>query len=407
MNKKNYHIGIIWANPYSENLGVAALAYSIVFILEKVSKETGVVFKYFFLGNKAKKIDFLKIGDKQVKVRNYPYSFSSTKLKSWFKFFLKYPLGIFNIIKFKVVVDIGAGDSFSDTYGILRFKYINAIKKNLILLGKKLILLPQTIGPFNCIEVKQEATISINKAHLVTTRDKQSYDYVKQLLPNKTIFELIDVAFFLPYKIDQQVSSKIRVGINVSGLLWNGGYTRNNQFNLKSDYQDIIHNTIQHFLRNIDVEVVLIAHVLGFLEKDYDNIENDLKVCDDLHKTYPKTKIAPVFSTPIEAKSYISGFDFFTGSRMHACIAAFSTGVPVFPLAYSRKFNGLFGDTLNYKYFGDLVNSSADDILNDLKSAFNNRDELKELIKIAQRDIVSPREFKLINLLSDAIIQSK
>lgn len=37
---------------------------------------------------------------------------------------------------------------------------------------------------------------------------------------------------------------------------------------------------------------------------------------------------------------------------MHACIAAFSTGVPVVPLAYSRKFNGLF-TSLGYHWLAD------------------------------------------------------
>lgn len=403
MRKKIFHIGIFWANPYSENLGVGALAYSIVFILEKISKKAGVTFKYYFINNKGKKNDILKIGSTQVKVKNYPYSYSMTKLRSWIKFFFKYPLGIFNILKFNAVVDMGEGDSFSDIYGISRFKNLNATKQNLRLFGKKLIFLPQTIGPFNVIESEQEAVISINKANLVTTRDKQSYDYVKQLLPDKPLYELVDMAFFLPYKVDQQVSSKIRVGINVSGLIWNGGYTKNNQFHLKSDYQNIIHTIIQHFLSIPKIKLELIAHVI--LKKDYHNVENDLKICNDLHKIYPQTKVAPAFSTPIEAKSYISGFDFFTGSRMHACIAAFSSGVPVFPLGYSRKFNGLFGDTLNYKYYGDLVNSSTDDVLNDLKSAFNNRDELKEIIRVAQQTIVSSRESELIYLLSESIIK--
>lgn len=404
MRKKIYHIGIIWANPYSENLGVGALAYSILHILEKVSKKTGVVFKYFFVGNHGKRNDFIQIGNSKVKVKNYPYSISSTNLINWFKFFLKYPFGIFNLMKFNVVVDMGEGDSFSDIYGILRFKEINATKRNLNFFEKKIILLPQTIGPFNLIEAKQEAIKSINKAHLVTTRDRQSYDYVKQLLPNKAVFELIDMAFFMPYHKNQQFLNTIRFGINVSGLLWNGGYTKNNQFHLKSNYQNLIHTIIRSFLNNSEVDIILISHVIT---KEYDNIENDLKICNELNTKYPKTKLAPVFSNPIEAKSFISGLDFFTGSRMHGCIAAFSTGVPVFPLAYSRKFNGLFGDTLNYKYFGDLVNSSTDNILNDLKSSFNKRDELKELIRIAQRDFVSQIEFKLINLLSDAIIQPK
>jgi colanic acid/amylovoran biosynthesis protein len=403
MRKKIFHIGIFWANPYSENLGVGALAYSIIFILEKISEKEGVTFKYYFINNKGKKNDILKIGSTQVKIKNYPYSFGMTKFKSWIKFFFKYPLEIFNILKFNVVVDIGEGDSFSDIYGGSRFKDINATKQNLTLLGKKLILLPQTIGPFNCNKAKQEAVMSLNKAHLITTRDKQSYDYVKELLPDKPLYEIVDMAFFLPYKVDQQVSSKMRVGINVSGLIWNGGYTKNNQFNLKSDYQNIIHTIIQHFLNIPKIKLELVAHVI--LKKDYHNVENDLKICNDLHKIYPQTKVAPAFSTPIEAKSYISGFDFFTGSRMHACIAAFSSGVPVFPLGYSRKFNGLFGDTLNYKYYGDLVNSSTDDVLNDLKSAFNNRAELKEIIRVAQQTIVSSKESELIYLLSESIIK--
>ncbi len=405
MNKKNYHIGIVWANPYSGNLGVGALAYSILYILDKIPKKEGVNFNYYFINNNGRKNDILKIGTKYIKVVNYPFSIHNHSLLSWIKFSLKYPLAIFNIMKLDIVLDIGEGDSFSDVYGISRFKDINAAKTNLFLIGKKIILLPQTIGPFRDNDVKEAALESIIKALLVLTRDKQSYDYVKQLLPNIRVFELIDVAFFLPFEPDQQIYNKIRVGINVSSLLWNGGYTKNNQFNLKSDYHEIIHNTIQHFLENSNIEVILIAHVISFLEKDYNHIENDLKVCDDLHKIYPQTIIAPAFSTPIEAKSFISGLDFFTGSRMHACIAAFSTGVPVFPLAYSRKFNGLFGDTLNYCYYGDLVNSCNDDVLNNLKTAFNNRDELKEIIRAAQRTIVSPKESQLINLLSNALLQ--
>ena len=32
----------------------------------------------------------------------------------------------------------------------------------------------------------------------------------------------------------------LNIGINVSGLLWNGGYTRNNQFGLKFNYKAYI-----------------------------------------------------------------------------------------------------------------------------------------------------------------------
>ena len=87
------------------------------------------------------------------------------------------------------------------------------------------------------------------------------------------------------------------------------------------------------------------------------------------------------FLTPIDAKDYISGLDFFMGSRMHATIAAFSSGVPVVPIAYSRKFNGLFKDTLEYEYMVDLKNSSNEEAFTMIKSSFEKRMNLKDIIQ--------------------------
>ena len=72
-------------------------------------------------------------------------------------------------------------------------------------------------------------------------------------------------------------------------------------------------------------------------------------ICRILQEKYPETILAPAFNTPIEAKSYISNMKIFIGSRMHATIAAFSSGVVTIPISYSRKFEGLF-NSLNYKY---------------------------------------------------------
>lgn len=41
--------------------------------------------------------------------------------------------------------------------------------------------------------------------------------------------------------------------------------------------------------------------------------------------------------------------DLLIAARMHASIAAYSSGVPVIPFAYSRKFEGVYND-LKYPY---------------------------------------------------------
>ncbi len=43
-----------------------------------------------------------------------------------------------------------------------------------------------------------------------------------------------------------------------------------------------------------------------------------------------------------EVKGIIGRCDMFIGSRMHACIAALSQGIPTIGIAYSKKFRGVF-----------------------------------------------------------------
>jgi len=74
---------------------------------------------------------------------------------------------------------------------------------------------------------------------------------------------------------------------------------------------------------------------------------------------------------------------------MHACIGAYSAGVPVVPVAYSRKFNGLFG-TLNYPYFVDGKSEATDIALARTLAWFEDRQTLIEAIE-ASRPIVNER----------------
>lgn len=88
---------------------------------------------------------------------------------------------------------------------------------------------------------------------------------------------------------------------------------------------------------------------------------------------------------------------------MHACIAAISSGVPVYPMAYSRKFNGLFGETLGYSSLGDLKTMDSDEILSGLFAAFAKRNELKKEIEMIDGRIIEPEKEKMIALLSEYI----
>lgn len=394
MNNK-LKVGIVGVDHLNGNRGVGALAYSSIFLLNTIAKQTNREIEIYNINqNNGKYIIDIDNGSIEVNCISPIDVFS---IKGLLKILLM-PRQIHSLIKYlklECVFAIGGGDSFSDIYGTERFDSINYQHRLARFFNKKYILLPQTIGPYKNNRNKKQAIKSIEKSSLVFARDLLSYKYVKENSQQNNIFEAIDMAFFMPYQKSEFDSKYINVGINISALLWHGGYTKDNQFGLKDDYKELMNNIIMYFLLIPNVIIHLIPHVVH----EMSHIENDYEVSYELQNIYKNSRVilSPFFLTPITAKNYISGLDFFVGARMHATIAAFSSGVPVFPLAYSRKFNGLFKDTLTYDFMGDLVNEDKKDILSNLEKAFESRQELKDIIKSRIDSIIKDREVVILD----------
>jgi len=393
----NKHFNIILSNaPINNgNRGCVALSVSAMMLIADILEKNNIECTFYLCdsGFEDRMKHSVSVGDKIMTYIDVPNPGNSS-FKDVIKHIVKFKqtrrdLTIFR--KADYMLDLGQGDSFSDIYGKGRF---DTIFKSYVLAQKYKIpfcVLPQTIGPYKDCKIRECATKGINNARCVLVRDKQSFDYTKQLLPDKEVNEIIDVAFYLPYIRKQFSKEYIHVGLNISSLLWNGGYTRDNQFGLKDDYQKVIRNIIDFFLAIPNVKLHLIPHVVDSER----SIENDYEVSFDLCEEYQNEHLvlAPLFLDPVIAKSYIAGMDFFMGARMHATIAAFSSGVPVVPMAYSRKFNGLFEDTLQYHHLVDLKTMVCADILNIVTESFNDREILKrEIIHQQETTIVERRE---------------
>ena len=397
-------LNIILANaPINNgNRGCVALSYTSMCLIDRILTRAKVAYNLYLTDSGQEKCGkyAINIADK-----NIPYTqirhVMGNSWKSYAKQFTHYKdtkeaRSLFRHSDY--ILDIGQGDSFSDVYGRDRFASINLIHREAKKYHKPYCLLPQTIGPFNNPDIKEKAVKAIEDANIVMTRDKQSLDYVQKIAPlQKQVKEYIDVAFFLPYKKKEFDRDKIHVGLNISALLWHGGYTRDNQFGLVVDYPSLVRQAIDYFLSLKDVQLHLISHVVGGER----GIENDYAVSYDLCEEYgnPNITLSPLFLDPVAAKSYISGMDFFMGARMHATIAAFSSGVPVVPMAYSRKFNGLFLNTLSYPHLVDMKVDRAEDALTMIKDGFAHRDALRKEIRFQNETVVEKRENLLIENL--------
>lgn len=360
-------IGFFGIQIGTVNYGVAALAYSQLAFIDKCVKKNNIEAEYhIFSQDTEKEIQRIK---KELGITNKVTLSDPARIRTGLK---GYRNLYKEIKKCDIIFDITQGDSFSDIYGMKRYLLQSFEKKLTIKARKKLVLMPQTIGPFYKGFVKRDAKKILNKSDIVFARDEISQNLVDDLVNRKKANLTCDIAFTLPYTKAEKENSKRKVGLNISGLMWNGGYNQNNQFGLKLSYQKLTEDILAFLLKDENTEVHLISHVYS-----EGTVEDDYAVCKKIKEKYPECILAPHFKTPVEAKSYISGMDVFMGGRMHATIAAFSSGVITIPISYSRKFEGLY-NSIDYDYCVNCRELTNEQALNRIVSFFGNLEKLKK-----------------------------
>ena len=311
-----------------------------------------------------------------------------------------------------VAVAVSGGDSFSDIYGLGRFFYVTLPQLLITIVGKPLILLPQTIGPFRNPIARQVARYIMRRAVTVYSRDRAGVHAVRQLLElqdddPKARF-CFDVGFVIePRKpvhmdlggLDIEVrGTELLVGVNISGLLLMGGYGRDNAFSLGVDYRTLIDRVISLLIDELKATVLLIPHVFGVDRESDTNAL--LAVYQELGVRYPARLYCVRGNYDQNEIKYIIGrCDLLIGSRMHACIAALSQEIPAVGIAYSDKFRGV----LESVGVGDLVTDARYDevsrVLHVIRDAVTNRDDLRRRLRMEMPTVRAT----VLNLLSETV----
>jgi polysaccharide pyruvyl transferase WcaK-like protein len=299
------------------------------------------------------------------------------------------------------VGDIRGGDSFSDIYGLDEMIIGSLPSAIALLLGKDLVLLPQTYGPYKNWAARRLAGILLRKAKIILSRDEAGLRVVKELLGGNgsagRLHFCPDVAFSLDprqavplsFRPDTPLDRSVPiVGLNVSGLLYNGGFTRKNMFGLAFEYRDFVHRLAGTMLSETEASLLLVPHTFA----PGGNVESDPAACEelfrDLDSRYPGRvhMVAREYGAS-EIKGIIGLCDFFVGSRMHACIGALSQGIPTVGVAYSRKFAGLFESVGAGHMVVDARNVEEGRAVETILAAFHRRAQEKTVLLERIRDV--------------------
>lgn len=359
-------IGIIVQKYFCNNLGVYALSYCAIREIIGFCKDIGASIQIRIYTEQHQKVrETVKKEFEYDNIRTYPI-IEIKNPRSYFDYYN-------SISQCDIVFDTGLGDGFSDIYSDGKYLLQYFLKRIPEWGGCKMVLLPQTIGPYHKRIFEITAGTIIKKSKLCFVRDNASYEYAKKISRGKEdkVILTTDMAMMLPYSPEQyQIPDGINIGLNISGLLYMGGYTKSNQFHLKYDYSCFVDRLIEQLITK-KLSIHLISHVYR------NNGEGDEFASNVLSQKYKELIVAPEFSSPLEAKAYIRQMDFFIGSRMHSTIAAISSGVPVCPVGYSRKFNGLF-DTIGYKNYVDATKEDMETSISKIEHMIDNREVVKQ-----------------------------
>lgn len=410
-------ITILGASFTTGNLGVSALAWSTVNLLK--NKYPDAEINVIVGGRRREKITVRRNqGDVEIctwPVRHSPKLFVANHIIRMLlaAYIIRVVPGSKKILAGKnstlgliyeseLFADITAGDSFSDIYGMKRFIFGYLVKHLCQMTGKPFVMLPQTYGPFDSKLAKRLAAKIVKEAEFIYSRDNEGITVVKQLLSGTDkAAQCPDVAITLEPRLPEK--SKIKdgmlseivfgdeacqiVGLNVSGLLYNDGYTGNNEFGLVCDYKDLLGNIIEYFASLPNTKVLLVPHVVP---EDFE-VENDLAACSKLWSSVEdelrnkvvvaETAEGQEFFDQCEIKSIIGKCDFFMGSRMHSTIAAISQCIPTVGLAYSKKFSGVY-DTIGIAdCVVDLRASNTQGVIDRIKTLFSNKENIRQRLE--------------------------
>jgi len=373
-------VGIMGIPVSSGNRGVMALGASLLYLLENALPRTNKILLlnhdkheecYFRIGQEVKGVTVIParlapmsrlqdhlafITIASIFYRLIPFSFIRRTLKRLFPW-------IRATAEATLVGDIRGGDSFSDIYGMRRFLIGFFMSWSVILIRKEIVQFPQTYGPFGSPLARILAGFLLKRSSVIMARDGISKKEAEGLTQRKRAVWLCpDVAFSLlpikpreicvyPILPDNKLPTGI-IGLNVNGLMYNGGYTRANMFGLKLDYRKLLMELTSAFPKWHEQEFWLLPHVYA----PPGDVESDPDACEAVYQAMVtrmqrNARIVRGNYDCHELKWIIGQFDFFVGSRIHSCIAALSQGVPCVGIAYSRKFRGVF-DTVG---MGDWV----------------------------------------------------
>jgi polysaccharide pyruvyl transferase WcaK-like protein len=223
---------------------------------------------------------------------------------------------------------VEGGDSLADIYGIYSLvkHYFNIVLG--IVLGKKMVLMGNTIGPFRSNLALHVLFALLHRMEEIVVRDQRSYDLLIDNNFSPTIVHMIpDVAFDLP--VEKASESFLDAGRNNVGIVTSALISK---LNGKDNYTSFLAEICDYMIEKHNAKIIFVPHVI------YDG-NNDREIAAEVLRKMARREavLIPPEANPLRVKHVISCLSLIISPRMHPVIHALSSGVPVIAVDYNKK----------------------------------------------------------------------
>jgi colanic acid/amylovoran biosynthesis protein len=187
------------------------------------------------------------------------------------------------------------------------------------------------------------------------------------------------------------------LGVSLSGLI-NEHYMRRNPAGRSGALLPLLAAALDTVAVELDVDVVFIPHVTGPARSKDDRVT---ALAVGRHMKQRWRSIGGDYG-PDELKGLISRFSLFLGARMHANIAALSSGVPTVALSYSHKTEGIMQSLQQSARVIGIDTLTHERVTSLLRETWRDREDVRRLL-LDQLQRVTQSSRRNVELILDLI----
>jgi len=258
-------------------------------------------------------------------------------------------------------------------------------------LGKKVVMLPQSIGPIEGGIQRRLARMVFSRVRTIMVRESISLNFVQNVLKINQVktIQLPDLAFGFSKSIRPLKKSPAFEHATFSlGITIINREAQNDQFERQDIYEDAIIAASTMLAEERGAHTYLFVQCYG-PSPDQDDRQIASVICDRMRKHTEQVSVLGDFDDAREIMSDFGQMECIIATRMHTAVFALINTIPVVLVGYQPKSRGLMKSFGLSDYYIDIEDVSTERLIDLVEDVLANRGAIQRQIS-AQMDYMQP-----------------